>query len=472
MKMMGKISKLGLFVMLVATAAPLFAAVTTSKPEDIEKLIPQETPEQYQSRIAWWQEARFGMFIHFGLYAMPARHEWVKYREYLDDAHYERYFKRFNPDLFDAKQWARQAKQAGMRYAILTAKHHEGFCMFDTKYSDYKITNTPFKRDLVREFVDAFRAEGIRVGFYYSLLDWHHKDFTIDRCHPQRNLSKEKIAQLNAGRDMAKYRKYMKDQITELMTQYGKIDIVWYDFSYPGKNGKGRDDWDSAGIVTLTRKLQPGIIIDNRLDLNDFKGGVDFVTPEQVRVTMQPTFNGVPYAWEACHTLSGSWGYHRDEASWKGAVQCLDLLIGCVAYNGNLIMNVGPTARGIFDARASERLDDYAKWMRVNSRSIYGCGAAPKEFKTPEGTHLTYNRKTNRLYVHLLNYPFKTLILDFGSKIDYAQFLHDGSELQIRKMSEWECSHLGISSADRPVVVELPVVKPDVLVPVVELYLK
>lgn len=464
--------KAGAFAAAIGSAFLVSAAVTTSKPEDVEKLLPPETEAQYQSRIAWWQEARFGMFIHFGLYAMPARHEWVKNREYLTDAHYERYFKRFDPDLFDAKDWARQAKAAGMRYAILTAKHHEGFCMYDSKFTDYKITNTPFKRDLVKEFVEAFRAEGIRVGFYYSLLDWHHPDFTIDRCHPQRNLAKEKIAELNKGRDMERYRKYMKDQITELMTNYGKIDIVWYDFSYPGKNGKGRDDWDSAGIVSLTRRLQPEIIIDNRLDLNDCKGGVDFVTPEQVRVTAQPTFNGKPYAWEACHTLSGSWGYNRDEASWKSVQQCLDLLVGCVAHNGNLIMNVGPTARGLFDDRAAARLDGFAKWMRFNSRSIYGCGAAPAGFKTPEGTHLTYNPRTNRLYVHLFTYPFQTLILDFGSKIDYAQFLHDGSELKIRKMSEWECSHLGIPSDKRPVVVELPVVKPNVVVPVVELYLK
>ena len=457
---------------LIVLSAVLLGFVCRAEVEKPPQRIFSETEEQRNARLAWWTDARFGMFIHFGLYSMPARHEWVKTFERIPETEYDEYFKRFDPDLFDAKQWARQAKASGMRYAILTAKHHEGFCLFDTKYSDYKITNTPFKRDLVREFVDAFRAEGIRVGFYYSLLDWHHGDFTIDRCHPLRNLGKEKIAELNATRDMAKYRQYMKDQITELMTQYGKIDIVWYDFSYPGKNGKGRDDWDSPGIVSLTRKLQPGIIIDNRLDLNDCKGGVDFVTPEQVRVTQQPTFNGKPYAWEACHTFSGSWGYYRDEASWKSAVQCIDLLVGCVAHNGNLIMNVGPTARGVFDSRATERMNDYAKWMRFNSRSIYGCGAPPEGFKTPEGTHLTYNKKTNRLYVHLFTYPFKTLILDFGDKIDYAQFLHDGSELKIRLMSEWECSHLGIPSDSRPMVVELPVVKPDVSVPVVELYLK
>ena len=465
---------LQLWVLMAAAGcgSTLTASVTVSKPADVEKLIPQETQKQYAARISWWQEARFGMFIHFGLYAMPARHEWVKNREFLDDGHYERYFKRFDPDRFDARDWARRAKAAGMRYAVLTAKHHEGFCLFDSKFTDYKITNTPFGRDLVREFVDAFRAEGLRVGFYYSLLDWHHPDFTIDRCHPQRNLAKEKIAEMNACRDMARYRKNMKDQVTELLTNYGKIDIVWFDFSYPGENGKGRDDWDSAGLLSLARSLQPGIIVDNRLDLNDCRGGVDFVTPEQVRVTAQPRFKGQPYAWEACHTLSGSWGYNRDDASWKSVVQCLDLLVSCVAHNGNLILNVGPTARGTFDARAVARLDGLAKWMNDNSRAIYGCGEAPAGFAAPDGTQLTYNAKKNRMYVHLFSYPCSLLRIDFGDKVDYAQFLHDGSELQIRKMSEWECSHLGLAGGVRPIVVELPVVKPDVEVPVIELYLK
>ena len=452
------------------TTLMLEARVTTSKPEDIEKIIPQETPEQYQARIAWWQEARFGMFIHFGLYALPARHEWVKLRENIPDEHYDEYFKRFNPDLFDAKAWARTAKAAGMRYAVLTTKHHEGFCLFDSKFTDYKITNTPFKRDLVREFVDAFRAEGIRIGFYYSLIDWHHPDFEVDGCHPpiQGDRAKKRV-EMNRTRDMAKYRRYMKDQVTELLTDYGQIDIVWYDFSYPGENGKGRDDWDSAGLLALTRKLQPGIIVDNRLDLSDCRGGVDFVTPEQLRVTKQPTLRGQPYAWEACQTFSGSWGYHRDEATWKSAAQCIDLLVGCVAHNGNLIMNVGPTARGLFDDRAMERLGDYAKWMKLNARAIYGCGAAPEGFKAPEGCQLTYNRATNRLYVHLFSYPYKALTLEFGDRIKYAQFLHDGSELKVRRMNGSECRQLGYSQDAPPAIVELPVAKPNVEVPVIEL---
>ena len=180
---------------------------------------------------AWFTRDRFGMFIHWGLYALPARHEWVKTRERMTDADYDRYFRRFDPDLFDPRDWARQAKAAGMRYAVLTAKHHDGFCLFDSQYTDYKATNTPAGRDLVREFTDAFRAEGLRVGLYYSLLDWHHPDFTIDVHHPRRD-DPDARAQ-NEGRSMARYCEYVRNQVRELLTGYGKIDVLWFDFSYP-----------------------------------------------------------------------------------------------------------------------------------------------------------------------------------------------------------------------------------------------
>ena len=184
----------------------------------------------------WFVHDRFGMFIHWGLYSMPARHEWVKSREEIPEEKYDKYFKYFNPDLFDPKDWARKAKEAGMKYAVLTTKHHEGFCMFDSKYTDYKCTNTPAGRDIVREYVDAFRAEGLRIGFYYSLIDWHHPDFPIDPIHPRRD-DKDAYEQ-SKGRDMHKYAEYMRNQVEELLTNYGKIDILWFDFSYPDQTMK------------------------------------------------------------------------------------------------------------------------------------------------------------------------------------------------------------------------------------------
>src|SRR6201996_7147120 len=194
-----------------------------------QKRIGNETAAQKKKRMEWWTDARFGMFIHWGLYSQAARHEWVKHNEHLTNAEYEKYFDQFDPDHFDPKKWAREAKAAGMKYAVLTTKHHEGFCLFDSKYTNYKATNTKAKRDLVKEFVDAFRAEGLKVGFYYSLLDWHHPDYTMDNAHPlvQVDSTEANYKRLNKGRDMAKYRQYLYNQITELLTHYGKIDVIW-----------------------------------------------------------------------------------------------------------------------------------------------------------------------------------------------------------------------------------------------------
>jgi alpha-L-fucosidase len=435
-----------------------------------KKRLFDETPAQKQQRMQWWEDARFGMFIHWGLYALPARHEWVKNRERITNEQYQKYFDLFNPDLFEPKKWAKEAKAAGMKYAVLTTKHHEGFCLFDSKYTDYKATNTPAKRDLVKEFVEAFRAEGIKVGFYYSLIDWHHPDFTIDRVHPQRldeNAPESEWEKINKGRDMAKYREYLFNQVTELLTNYGKIDILWLDFSYPGKHGKGKDDWNSVALIKQIRKLQPGIIVDNRLNLGDYEDGEDFETPEQVKPETLAKYRGK--TWETCQTFSGSWGYYRDEHSWKSDKQLLDLLITSTANGGNLILNVGPTARGEFDYRATRALDSLSLWMHGNSRSIYNCTYAPDGFSVPEGARLTYNPQTKRLYVHLFDYPYaRQLVLKgYGGKISYAQLLHDGSE--VRTVDK---SAIDKAAAGSDIVLELPAEKPPVEVPVIELILK
>ena len=426
----------------------------------IKPTIFKETPEQKTERLQWWTDARFGMFIHWGLYALPARHEWVKNQEKLTNEQYQRYFDEFNPDQFDPKKWAKEAKAAGMKYVVLTTKHHEGFCLFDSKYTDYKSTKTGAKRDLVKEYVDAFRAEGIKIGFYYSLIDWHHPDFPIDRVHPQRPLkdSDSTYERLNKGKDMAKYRKYLSNQVTELLSNYGKIDILWLDFSYPGKYGKSKEDWGSVDLLKKVRKLQPGIIVNNRLNLEEYEDGADFVTPEQVSTKELESYKGK--TWETCQTFSGSWGYYRDENSWKSHRQLLDLLITSTGNGGNLILNVGPTARGEFDYRANNALDSLAYWMHANSKSIYKCTFAPDTFIVPANDKLTYNASSNRLYVHLFDYPSTgTLTLKgYKGKIKYAQFLHDNSELRYKEL-------------DNDIVLTLPVKKPGYEIPVVELVL-
>ena len=433
----------------------------------------------------WFLHDRFGMFIHWGLYSMPARHEWIKTREKISEEKYDKYFEYFDPDLYDPTDWARRAKAAGMKYAVFTTKHHEGFCMFDTAYTDYKCTNTKAGRDLVREYVDAFRAEGIRIGFYYSLIDWHHPDFPIDKLHPMR--CHPDAYEMNKTRDMKKYAEYMRNQVRELLTNYGKIDILWFDFSYTAADkyhdgadprvltGKGKDDWEAKELIALARSLQPGIIIDNRTELEQ-----DLWTPEQTVVSSWPRHHktGELVPWEACHTFSGSWGYYRDEMTWKSPEQLIKLLIDSVSLGGNLLMNVGPTSRGYLDSRAIDALDVYAKWMKYNGRSIYGCTMAEPEFKAPNGVVYTQSVDGKRLYAHLIDYPFKHLMLPgLADKVDYVQFLHDGSELlyadkdDIRHLAESGGeSHSEVDLSN--LIINLPIKKPDVIYPVVELFLK
>jgi len=434
------------------------------------KKIWDETEAQKTERLSWWTEARFGMFIHWGLYAQAARHEWVKKRERIPEEDYQKYFEMFNPDLFDAAEWAKKAKAAGMKYAVITSKHHEGFNMFKSDYTDYNIMNTPYGKDIIKEWVDAFRSEGLGIGFYYSLIDWHHPEYTIDRIHPQSANSQEEYDELNKDRDMDIYRKYLKNQVREILTNYGKIDILWLDFSFPGEFGKDRDDWGSVELLKMVRELQPGIIVNDRADLKDHWGGWDFTTPEQFKVQKWPEIDGKRIPWETCHTFSGSWGYYRDEHTWKDTKQLLVLLIESVSKGGNLLLNVGPTARGTFDERANRALSEMGKWMKYNSRSIYGCTQAPYDFAVPDHTLLTYNPKTNRLYIHLLDYPMKNfLIQGFGDRVKYAQFLHDASEIKIGKPhGYWVQQETG----ENDINLLLPVNKPDVEIPVLELFLK
>ncbi len=452
--------KLVLIICLIA----LFLQGTNAQ----QKLF-KETEVQKKERMAWWTNDRFGMFIHWGLYALPARHEWVKNQERITNEDYQKYFDNFNPDLYNPREWAKMAKAAGMKYAVITSKHHEGFCLFDSKFTDYKAINTPCGKDLLKEWVEAFRAEGIKIGFYYSLIDWHHPDFTIDRVHPQRTDDKAKLAELNKNRDMNKYREYLHNQVRELLTNYGKVDMLWLDFSYPGENGKGHADWDSEKLIKMVRELQPGILVNDRLDLGNYDDAWDFTTPEQYKVSKWPEVNGKKVAWETCQTFSGSWGYYRDENTWKDTKQLLVLLIESVGKGGNLLLNVGPTARGAFDERAQSRLKSMGDWMKWNNRSIYGCTQAPEEFKVPENSLLTYNPKTNRLYIHLLDYPLQNLVLPgYAGKIKYAQFLHDASEI---KLSPRSGHGLKEGEGSNDLNMSLPVLKPNIEIPVIELIL-
>ena len=421
---------------------------------------------------SWFVRDRFGMFIHWGLYALPARHEWVQSYEEISRDDYQEYFEYFNPDLYDPIAWAKAARKAGMKYVVLTSKHHEGFCLWDSQYTDYKVTNTPYGKDLLRPFIDAFRAEGLRVGFYYSLIDWHHPHFPIDVHHPLRN--HPDALKMNEDRDITIYREYLHNQGRELLTLFPELEILWLDFSYPdneykGMSGKGHKDWDSAGLYQMIRELSPKIILNNRMDLQEQKP--DIYTPEQYQPVEWMHVDGQPVVWETCQTFSGSWGYHRDEATWKSPEQLIHMLVNSVALGGNLLMNVGPTARGIFDQRALDALDVYADWMHLHGRAIYDC--TQSEFTAPPDVRYTQNG--DRLYVHTFAWPFRHLHLPgLAGKIDYAQLLNDGSEIHFHDgtgtaQPGW---HTAVISPENTLVLDLPVLKPDVIVPVVELFLK
>lgn len=393
----------------------------------------QEYMEERAKRTEWFLDARFGMFIHWGLYAIPGRGEWIQSYEETSKKDYETYFEEWNPDRYDPKEWARIAKQAGMKYAVLTTKHHEGFCLFDSAYTEFKSTNTPCGRDLVREFVDAFRAEGIRVGFYYSLLDWHHEDYPAygDMYHPERNNEALKGKQ----HDFNVYLDYMHNQVRELLTNYGKIDIIWFDFSYEGHFGK---DWRGEELIKMVRELQPGIIINGRLEANGEDYGTvmtdepsiysgDFACPEMI---IPPyglkTPNGVQIPWEACFTLNNNWGYTPNDKHYKTASQIIKKLVECTSKNGNMIINISPTAKGEIPRQQKEILREVGEWMHENSESIYGCGASG--FEKPEWGR--YTRKGNKLYAHVTEEVIGAIALPgVNGMVEKARRLPDGYEM-------------------------------------------
>ena len=433
---------------------------------------------QTPGETAWFTKARFGLFLHWGLYSMGARHEWLMHNASMPVEEYKRrYLEHFDPDLYDPEQWASAATDAGMRYFIVGAKHHDGFCLWDSKLTDFKAPNTPAGRDLIRPMIDAFRARDMGIGLYYSLIDWHHPHYHIDphigpyRNHPDRD-------KLNAKRDHRKYIEYLHGQVRELLSEFGRIDIGWFDFSFPHREpeGKGREAWDSDTLYRIIRELQPHIILNDRLDLDS---GWDVKTPEQFQPREWLHVDGQPVVWEACHTFSGSWGYHRDESTWKSTGQLVRMLIDCVSKGGNLLLNVGPTGRGEFDARSLDRLKGIGRWMKYHSRSIYGCTEAPSEFSAPPDCRLTYNPETNRLYVHVFAWPFKHLHLDgqaFVDRVAYAQLLNDGSEVPYDRHDGPKKKRKGgvVKMTAPPDMLSLyiPTQAPDVEVPVIELILK
>jgi alpha-L-fucosidase len=401
--------------------------------------------EERWERTRWFREARFGMFIHWGLYAIPARGEWVRSAERMPQEDYLEFFKEFRAEDYRPREWARLAKRAGMKYAVLTAKHHDGFCLWDTKLTDFKATNTPAGRDLVREYLEAFREEGIRAGLYFSIIDWRHPDFPHlgDRQHPMR----DNPACGNENRDFNRYLEFMHGQIRELLTGYGKLDIMWFDFSYGNMAG---ETWKAKELIAMARSLQPQLIVDNRLEGSGESSGTilsaepsdyagDFACPEQM-IPPEGIRNvlGDSVPWEACITLNNHWGYCAADRHWKEADMVARMLTECVSKDGNLLLNVGPDPRGRIPPDSARILEELGVWMEKNGAAIYGCGSAglPK----PEWGRFT--RRGDKLYAHVQEAQAGAVCLPgLAGKIGKMRLLADGSE--IRPASHWNLAEYG-----------------------------
>ena len=358
------------------------------------------TPDQVR-RMKWWHEARFGMFIHFGLYSQHARHEWAMEDEAIPMAEYTPLAKQFNPAPGFARGLAKLAKSAGMKYMVMTTKHHEGFCNFDTKLTNYCATTQGPKRDLVREYVEAARAEGLRVGFYYSLMDWHHPDGAL--CATDEAARKRFV-------------EYTHGLIRELLTNYGKIDVLWYDVAWP-LDAKG---WESERMNKMVFELQPDIIVNNR---NKLTG--DFSTPEQKIVAE----NG-GRAWESCMTLNDSWGFNRADDNWKSSKTVVRNLITCVRGGGNYLLNVGPKPDGSIPESSVQVLTEVGQWMAVNGDTIYKSDLC----QPARSTYASFTRTGNTLFMHVHFWPGEDVAISgLMTKVKSVRLLKTGQELTFQQ---------------------------------------
>lgn len=365
-----------------------------------------ETPAEHDARMQWWREERFGLFIHWGLYAIPAGEwngktdygEWIRTSAQIPIEEYDKFVQQFNPTKFNAEEWVRLAKEAGMKYIVITTKHHDGFCLFDSKQTDFDVMSTPFKRDIMKELSEACRSAGLKMCWYHSIMDWHHPDYL-----PRRESEKNRSA---AGADFDRYVRHMKAQLQELLTNYGKIGVLWFD-------GEWESTWNTTygrDLYKYVRSLQSDIIINNRVGAGrsgmegftkagEFAG--DFGTPEQ----QIPATGLAGVDWETCMTMNDHWGYNKHDQNWKPAKELIQMLADIASKGGNFLLNVGPTAEGLFPSASIERLRDIGQWMQVNGEAIYATQASP--FEKLDWGRCTQKAVGNdtRLYLHVFNWP-------------------------------------------------------------------
>ena len=414
--------------------------------------VENEMKNSNDKRMDWWREARFGMFIHWGLYAIPAGEwetgtnhaEWIRTTAEIPLEQYDKFVKEFNPVKFNADDWVRMAKDAGMKYIVITSKHHDGFSLFNSKYTEYDIMATPFQRDIMEELANACRKYGLKICWYHSIMDWHHPDYL-----PRRNWEKNRGTE-NA--DFEHYIAYMKNQLKELLQNYGDIGVLWFD-------GEWEETWTheyGKDLYQYVRSLQPNIIINNRVDIGRSgmqgltrDGGYvgDFGTPEQ---EIPPT--GLPDVdWETCMTMNDHWGYNKNNHNWKSATDLIQKLADIVSKGGNFLLNVGPTAEGLFPQPSIDRLAAIGQWMRLNGEAIHGTVASPlKDFYWGRCTQKQIDAGT-RLYLHVFTWPEdgRLAVPGIYSNPDRAYLLSD-------KKNE-----LNIAREEDKIVIQVPDIAPD-----------
>jgi alpha-L-fucosidase len=356
----------------LASAAATAAALNRWPPLNDIRI--SSAPGALADRMSWWREARFGMFIHWGLYSILAGEwggrddyaEWIRNNAHIPVHVYDRLLARFNPVRFDAAQWVGMARDAGMKYVTITTKHHDGFCLFGSTHTGFSVRSTPFRRDIMKELATAARSQGLRPCWYHSIMDWHHRDYL-----PRRDWEAE--TRSAAGARYARYLEYLHAQVGELLTNYGEIGVMWFDGQWEGSwtHEMGR------ALYARCRELQPNVVVNNRVEgwsatpVREPLG--DFRTPEQeVPATGWP---GVD--WESCITMNRNWGYNAKDHDFKSAARLIGLLIETASKGGNLLLNVGPKADGSFPPESVERLQAIGAWMRVNGGAIYGSTASP-----------------------------------------------------------------------------------------------
>ncbi len=393
--------------------------------------------QSYEERMKWFHEARFGMFIHWGLYAILGRGEWVMHNERIPAEEYARLAKRFKPSKFDADAWMSLAKEAGAKYVVLTTRHHDGFCLFDSYVSDFTSVRTAAKRDFVAEYVEAARGAGLKVGLYYSWLDWRFRGYFDVKAHPESARSMVNQAQA---------------QIRELMTNYGEIDLLWYDGHWvPGlEEDQLADFWGAKEVNAMARELHPNIIINNRCGLKE-----DLDTPEQ-HVTASEPGRG----WESCMTMGDScgWGYTHNNPNFKSVPQLIQNLVTAASGEGNYLLNIGPRPDGRIRREETQRLAAIGRWLAVNGESIYGSQRCP----FGAGMVGLTTAKDNTAYIHVFRWPKQGEIVVPGIKntVERAEVLGTGDRAVIE-----------LRSNDRTFLRDLPQSPPDPYDTVIKLVL-